>query len=208
MSSFKIELKGLEKVRNEIKSIPKNAAAQIKNSFDAYGYSVVATAKSLAPVDESALKQSISHKVKKEGTQIFVEIVVNVFYASFLEFGTKKFAAKYVSTLPQEWQEFARQFKGSGGGGSFAELVDKLTQWVHRKGLGSGFGGKIGVTGTYSVKTRRRTGNKQTQGREDRQAAYVIALFILKNGIKPQPFLRPAIEQHKPQLINDLNNIF
>ena len=38
--------------------------------------------------------------------------------------------------------------------------------------------------------------------------AYAIAISILRNGIRPQPFLIPAYEMEKPKLFNRLNPAF
>ena len=58
-----------------------------------------------------------------------VEVGCAVDYAAYLEFGTGKFAAEYVATLPTEWKEFASQFKGSAGG-NFREFVESIMGWL------------------------------------------------------------------------------
>ncbi len=160
----------------------------------------VSDAKRFAPADEGTLRGKISYK--KEDLKVTVTVGVN--YAAYLEFGTRKFAAAWVSSLPADWQTFAAKFKGPAGG-TFEELVMRLTEWVHRKGLGSGKAGKsIGVAGTYSVKSGRRTGNKATQASQDKSAAYAIARSIMIKGIKPHPFLYPAYEKNRIELVNNL----
>ena len=42
----------------------------------------------------------------------------------------------------------------------------------------------------------------------DPKLAYVIFRAILRNGIKPQPFMIPALEREKPRLIKRLRNLF
>jgi hypothetical protein len=37
--------------------------------------------------------------------------------------------------------------------------------------------------------------------------AYLIARSILKNGIKPQPFLFPAYEQQRGQILKDIETV-
>lgn len=201
MSSLNIDIKGnfegkLDKITADVKAI-------VDDELEAFGINTVAMAKQLAPVDEDHLRGLIHF----EKRSLEVEVIVPVNYAAYLEFGTRAFAAAYVSSLPVEWQEFAAQFKG-GGGGSFQEFVMRLTEWVHRKGLGAGGPGKpIGVTGTYSVKTGKRTGNKVTQESEDKSAAYRIALSILRKGIRPHPFLYPSVEVNKKILIDNLKAV-
>lgn len=203
MSSFNINISGEDNIRNNLQKIKGEVQKKVQDALNTFGEHTVADAKTNAPVDEGHLRSSISY----DSGVLEVEVVVAANYAAYLEFGTRKFAAAYVSSLPQEWQTFANQFKG-GGGGTFAELVQRLTDWVHRKGLGSGFGGNIGVTGTYSIKTGKRTGGKKRQQEEDKQAAYVIALKILREGIRPQPFLFPAVEKNRIALLNELKEIF
>lgn len=98
-------------------------------------------------------------------------------YAAYLEFGTKSFAEAYVSSLPEDWQELALQSKGSGGG-TFADLLLAIMKWVQLKGIAT--------------------------GKDIQQASYLIARKIVRFGIKPQPFLYPAFEKNKIELIENL----
>ena len=76
-------------------------------------------------------------------------------------------------------------------------MIKALTLWVKRKGL----------AGTYSVKSRRRQGGSKLKQSQDEKLARFLAIKILKNGIRPQPFLIPAYEQEKPKLIEKLKKI-
>jgi hypothetical protein len=69
-----------------------------------------------------------------------------------------------------------------------------LMDWVKRKG----------ITGTYSVKTQRRTGSRGSRMSEDFDVAFAIMLKILKKGINPQPFLLPAYEAEKVNLVKKI----
>jgi hypothetical protein len=71
--------------------------------------------------------------------------------------------------------------------GSFPP-VGALQDWVRRKQL----------AGTYSVKTRRRTGNTSDRTKQDKALAFVIARAIYRKGIKEKPFLNPAYEAELP----------
>lgn len=195
-----IKIEGLQKTlaRFDIKKFEP----QIQVCFNKFGARVEETAKQNAPIDEGLLKSSIRHDMVKLGTQI----TVGVNYAAYVEFGTRRFAAEWVATLPPTWQALAAQSKG-GTGGSFAELVERITLWVHRKGLGTGFAGDIGVAGTYSTKTRKRTGSKSTQEMQDKQVAYLITRKILREGIPAQPFLYPAVNECTPLLLKELSEI-
>jgi HK97 gp10 family phage protein len=125
MSSLNIDITGdfnkkLDKIKSDVSAI-------VADELNAFGIETVAMAKTLAPVDEGFLGNSI--KFEKKG--LSVEIIVAANYAAYLEFGTRAFAAAYVSSLPAEWQEFAAQFKG--GGGSFEDFFMNIIEWVKRK---------------------------------------------------------------------------
>ena len=164
-----IKIEGLEKTlaRFDIKKFEP----QIQTCFDKFGIRVELGAKQAVPVDEGKLKGSIF----QQPGRLSNTFGASADYASFQEFGTRKFAASYVSTLPADWQKFAIQFKG-GGGGSFEEFVMSLMGWCKRHGISE-------------------------------KVAYPIAIKILRNGMAPQPFLYPAFNKAKDQLIKDLNAI-
>lgn len=166
--SLTLNIRNLDKVLAEVKAYPQDVEKIINNEFKAFGQGTVNDAKRLAPVNEGRLRQSISSLQNN----LEVKVSVNVDYAAYLEFGTKSFAAQYVSSLPSDWQTFASEFKGSAGG-SFQDLVMKITKWVRLKGL-------------------------------PEKAAYPIALKIIRNGIKAQPYLFPAFEKNKLELIKNL----
>ena len=99
--------------------------------------------------------------------------------------GAKASYAAYVEfgtggkvSIPKGFEQLAGNFKGRKGG-KFEDMVEALMQWGIRKGyIQSGKGAK--------------------------QHAFYMALKILKNGLKPQPFLIPAFEAEKPKLINNI----
>jgi hypothetical protein len=170
MATFSIKATGIEAIQAKIAE-PKFKAG-VNAALNAFALSTVNDAKQLAPKDEGILARSINFD---PATDYVATINVNVDYAAYVEFGTKKFAASYVSGLPRDWQSFAAEFKGKGNG-SFADFVRRLTLWAKRTG-------KIPV-----------------------EAAYVTALKILRNGLKPRPYLYPAFNKNLPQLTKDLNN--
>jgi len=85
------------------------------------------------------------------------------------------------TNVPADFTSYAQQFKGKSGG-KFKDMVIALTLWVKRKGIGN--------------------------GKNDKGLAYIIALSILRKGMRPQPFLIPAYEMEKPKLIQNLNKLF
>jgi HK97 gp10 family phage protein len=133
-----------------------------------------------APAYMGKLRQSIINKVDTSGLRVSTE--VGVFYGAFVEFGT----GMYVE-VPAEMKAEALKFKGMKGEGTWIDLIEDLIEWVRIKG----------ITGTYSVKTRKRTGNQRDRLKEDANVAYLIAMSIIKKGRKPQPYLYPAYVKHR-----------
>jgi HK97 gp10 family phage protein len=189
-NGFTFKLNTSEVIKN-ITIAKSKVNSAIQKELNAFGKSTVNDAKRMAPVDEGTLRNSIGF-VKED---LKVTITVNVDYAAYIEFGTKRFAAAYVSTLPAEWQDFASQFKGAAGKGSVEEFILRIMEWVKRKGIGK----------TYDIKTRRavRVG-RQTAAQTAEADAYTIAIHILRNGIRPHPFLFPAFEKNKIELIKNI----
>jgi len=183
-----VKIDGLEAFKKMLEGKAKKSPTHFKTILDRNGLKIVNAAKRKAPVNEGALRNSISHK--PEGTNI--EIVVNAKYAAFIEFGTKKYAAKYVATLPQNWQEYAATFKGKKEG-NIDDFLKAIFEWVKAKGIG----GKTTKSG--------RTSKSKDSVAQMEATAYIIALRILQNGIKAQPYLYPAINEVTPMLEADIN---
>ncbi len=122
----------------------------------------------------------LKRAIRFDAVPLAVTISVNVDYAAYIEFGTKSFAAAHVATLPADWQAFAAQYRGKGDG-NFKDFVMILTTWVRLKGFAT--------------------------GKDINQAAYAIALSILRKGIRPHPYLFPAYEKNKLELIRNLKSI-
>lgn len=128
MGGYKLTVVGLDKVlaKLDVKAMEED----IQLALNDFGLRVVKEAKVLAPKDEGQLTRSINFEPEK----LSVTISVNTDYAAYIEFGTRKFAAIYVSTLPAQWQQFAIKFKGYAPG-SFADFVKRIMAWVKRKGI-------------------------------------------------------------------------
>lgn len=194
MNSLKIEISNLPGIQKQLANAVKGIETQIEAEMKAFSKATVEDAIRLAPTDEGHLRSSISYILTKEGNRIDVEIVVATNYAAYLEFGTRKFAAAYVSSLPPDWQSFAAQFKG-GGNGSLEEMLLRLKEWVMRKG----FAAELTKSGNKS--------KSKSSIKAQENAAYEIAIQILLNGIKAHPFLYPAVTKNKALLIENLNSL-
>lgn len=172
MAVLKLDVKGLDKTIKNFEDKVKKYPQEIQNELAAWALETATDAKVLAPKDEGHLAGSIHPEIGK--MEAAVTVAVN--YAAYVEFGTRKFAASYVNSLPPDWSSFAARFKG-GGGGSFAEFIRNIMRWVKSHGI-------------------------------DEKAAYPIALKILKDGIKPQPFLYPAVTKNNQELKKRISELF
>ena len=125
-----LKISGLDAAIKGIENKVKAAEKDIQNELNAWALETVTYAKQNAPTDEGHLKGAINADFGK----LKAGVTVAVDYAAYLEFGTRKFAAEWISSLPSDWQTFASQFKG-GGGDSFQVFVKRITEWVARKGI-------------------------------------------------------------------------
>jgi len=183
MSSNKAKFAEL---RIKIEAYDKKTINKIDKILSGNSLECATTAKRLAPTDEGTLKANISANVT---TPLIKEVNVNVFYAAYVEFGTGKYAAKYVASLPQEWKDMAMQFKGKGSG-DYYDFLNNILDWVKRKGLAK-------IKNSY-------TGKSSTKKDDLLLVAESIAFYIMVNGVRPHPFLLPAYQQQKKQLLEDL----
>ena len=130
---MKLTLQGLDKSFANIDKLAKETRVEIQGELDAFGDDVEQEAKQLVASnssDEGALLRSI-HRVSGN---LEVSIVASIEHAAWIEFGTRKFAAAYVNSLPQDWQTYAQQFRGSGTG-SYQDFMQRLLGWMKRKGI-------------------------------------------------------------------------
>jgi HK97 gp10 family phage protein len=188
-----IKLKGFDKTIKDVQKLATDANKNAKTALVSFGKNVETQAKRDAPGDEGKLKASINSVF--DNKTFTVKITVATDYAAYQEFGTRKFAAAYVGTLPQEWRTYAATFKGKTGG-SMDEFIQAIMAWVNRKGIGADM--------TKSGNVSRSASSLEKQ----QQAAYWIAINILQNGIKPKKFLYEAVKDNLPKLQSDFNKIF
>jgi HK97 gp10 family phage protein len=191
----KIQIKGLQEVLNALDLTQERVQNMLVVTFNEWANELVKIAKDRAPVNEGKLRQSIQADYATLN-KLIAGVGVAVNYAAYLEFGTRGYAAAYVGKLPNDWQSYAATFKGKGGG-SIDEMLLNIMDWVKSKQL----------SGTYSVKTQRRTGAKAARNFEDAEVAYPIALAILRKGIKAQPYLYPAYVEATDNLIKKLQKL-
>lgn len=186
--AFGIDLSGIPRLEKKLADLNNSIATDLAKEISASALKIEKDAKRNAPVNMGTLRQSI-HATSKDKLTHYVEVGVS--YGAYVEFGT---GGKV--SIPSGYQDYAATFKGNKGG-SLNDMIEALTLWVKRKGL----------AGTYSVKSGRRLGGKSVKASQDEKLARFLAIKILKNGIRPQPFLIPAFESEKPKLIQRLKKI-
>lgn len=184
---FKVKVTGLAGLKAEFASMAKELPDIVSGELETMSQEWVKLAKTDAPADQGALRGAITYY---PAGPMKYEIVAQKFYAPFMEFGTK---GKYTPIPGTE--AIAAEFKGYKGG-DFMELLRMIVRWVKRKG----------ITGTYSVKTRKRSGNKINQFAEDYSAAWPIAMSILKNGVNPHPFFFKQMHIVWPQMVRNVES--
>lgn len=186
--AFGIDISGIPRLEKRLKEIQDNVSTDLAKELSASSFTIEKSAKRKAPVNMGTLRQSI-HATSKDKLTHYVEASAS--YAPYIEFGT---GGKV--SVPAGYEDYASSFRGKKGG-SLNDMIEALTLWVKRKGL----------AGTYSVKSGRRLGGKAAKQSQDEKLARFLAIKILKNGIKPQPFLIPAFEEEKPKLIERLKKL-
>ena len=192
---IKIEIKGIDSLQGKVASYSKRKEIQINAALKDWANRTARDAKQLVSANSSDtgfLQNSISPDFGKG----FASVVAASKYAAYVEFGTRKFASQYVSTLPSDWKAYAATFKGSSGG-SITEFFNAILEWVQRKG----------ITATYSVKTQRRQRSGAKEQDRSIRAAELIVFKILRDGVKARPFIYPSVNKNLPLLLEDIKKV-
>jgi HK97 gp10 family phage protein len=174
MAGFTFDIGNLSDVLNKLDTLDAKVQQEVKDEISASALNIQSGAKRLAPVNFGQLRNSIYLKEQKVEKGIVFTVGAKASYAPYVEFGT---GGKV--SIPSGFEELASGFKGKKAG-TFKDMVQALTLWVRRKGIGGG---------------------------KDKSIAYAIAISILRKGIQPQPFLIPAFETEKPKLIKNILNV-
>jgi len=132
LSLIKANVIGLDQLQAKIQKATKETQTLVDAELEAAAMNFVGLAKKdLASQggDRGTLLRSITYN-KKADLQYTVS--ANVFYAPFIEFGTKSKFNPYPGT-----EEFASQYKGAKGSGTL-RLIDAIKGWVKRKRIATG----------------------------------------------------------------------
>lgn len=132
LSLIKVNIIGLDKLNARIQNASKEMQTIVDAELQAAAMNFVALAKKdLASQggDRGTLLRSISYN---KSADLQYTVSANVFYAPFIEFGTKSKFNPYPGT-----EEFASQYKGVKGSGAL-KLIDAIKGWVKRKRIATG----------------------------------------------------------------------
>ena len=197
---IRLKVTGLQALTDKLNNISSNVQDNVDRALGDWAQRVEKEAKTLVQA-QSGDNGNLARSISSESGRGYAKVYATAFYAAYIEFGTRKFASAYVSTLPQEWQDIAKTHKGSTGK-SAGDMFDNILQWVIRK--------DITPQGFFTKKTKsgKNRVNKSQKEVEDKATAYVIMMSILTNGIKPRPFLYPSVTNQTPKLFEDLKLIF
>ena len=170
--AFYVNLRGLKGVEDALNNLNSKVKNDVGNEINASALKILTDSKRAAPVNFGQLRNQIA--LVQDGDLTF-RVEAKASYSAYVEFGTGP-----QTSVPADFQSYAQQFKGREGG-KFKDMVEALTLWVKRKGIGS--------------------------GRNEKSVAYLIARSILLKGMRPQPFLIPSYETEKPKLIQRLKKL-
>ena len=129
---MQLEVKGIDtlikKMDKLAKDVQQNVQAELNDWADQTSQNAIGLV-SANSSDEGLLKNSIKPYYGKGSASV----KVSAKYGAYIEFGTRKYAAGYVSSLPSDWQAYAATFKGNTGG-KFKDFVQSLIGWANRTG--------------------------------------------------------------------------
>lgn len=186
---FTLDVRGLDGVMKQVNNLAKEVKIKASEVLNEFVGDVSENAKQLVASnssDEGILLRSITPEYSTP-QKLSAAVNVTADYGAFIEFGTRKYAAQYVATLPPDWKTYAAQFKGKGGG-TMDQFIRAIMEWVKRKGIGA----QLTASGNVSK-------SKSSLAKQE-QAAYAIAMSILRNGIHAKPFLYPSVVKYTPKL--------
>ena len=170
--AFAVSLNGIKELEGKLIKLSTVLKVDVSDEINASALKIENQAKRLAPINLGQLRNSIA---LTKDVDLTYTVAANASYAAYVEFGTGP-----QTSVPSDFKSYAEQFKGKSGG-KFKDMIEALTLWIKRKGIGN--------------------------GKNDKGLAYVIALSILRKGMRAQPFLVPAYEMEKPKLIKRLKDL-
>ena len=130
---MELQVKGIDALIKKMDKLAAAAKLEVQAELNDWADTTAQNAIQLVSInssDEGLLKNSIK-PLYGDGS---ATVVASTKYAAYIEFGTRKYAAAYVGSLPADWQTFAATFKGKTGG-TFKEFLLSIIAWASRKGI-------------------------------------------------------------------------
>jgi hypothetical protein len=187
--TFSITTVGLSRILKSLQSFPKDLQWEVNAEMAVSASNVEREAIRKAPTDEAGIRLSI---YSRQSSGKSWEVGVQKNYAPYVEFGTKRrFKA------PKGFESYARQFKGKRVDGPSGDLDEAILGWVKRKRIRFEKAGQQSIIGG---KKKRAIPKLKTRYLTYEQTAFIIARHISFHGIKPQPFLFPAVIEERRKL--------
>ena len=129
MAGIFFDVSGVDVLMGKLNKMSERIQNDVLDEFNSSALNIQSNAKKYAPVNIGTLRNSIQLKEDLTKGKLVFTIGSKLSYAPYIEFGT---GGKV--TIPVGYEQFARQFKGNKGG-TFAQLLEALVQWVKRKGI-------------------------------------------------------------------------
>lgn len=130
---MELQVKGLDTLIKKMDKLASDIQKDVQAELNDWADTTAANAKMLVSSnssDEGLLLRSINPNYGNGSASVTAATK----YAAYIEFGTRKFAAAYVSSLPADWQTYAATFKGKTGG-TFEQFILSIKAWAARKGI-------------------------------------------------------------------------
>jgi HK97 gp10 family phage protein len=130
---MQVEVKGIDALIRKMDKLAADVQKEVQAELNDWADTTAQNAISLVSAnssDEGLLKNSIKPYYGNGSASVKVAAK----YGAYVEFGTRKYAAAYVGSLPADWQTYASTFKGSAGG-TFEQFLLSIIGWVGRKGI-------------------------------------------------------------------------
>jgi len=193
---IKLDVIGFPKLEQKLRTMPSSVRKEVNMEFRAWADDVARDAKSNLQ-GRTSNTGKLAGSINPEYGDNYVAVTVSSNYAAYIEFGTRKFASEYVGSLPNNWKQMASAAKGSAKNGDYYDFLNAILDWVEQKG----------ITARYSIKTKKRLKTSKSDQNRLVEAAEAIAFSILRNGIRPQPYLYPAVIKNTIALRKRLKKI-
>jgi HK97 gp10 family phage protein len=113
---FQNQNKIFDKLKADLNKYSEDLVKQIDAEILASAEEMATRAKQKAPATPNGRLRASIHVEPDKNSKLAYDLVCDVRYAAYVEFGTGPFAEKYVPSLDNEWQEYAKTFKTSTPG--------------------------------------------------------------------------------------------